>query len=137
MNSEDSTIGTEQYEELKLALEARGYRKRIVINDQVEGLRSLIARDTPGIFRMERFEREGDPTILVIIDDEHDIQVWGPPSIWLNNGPDESGFGEYFGNLFGVTKPADPLNQKKMDAVMDDVIDDFPPDAPGSPANAR
>lgn len=121
MNSEDSSIGQNQYEELELALEALGYKKRVVVNDENKSVK--------GVFRLERFESEGNPTILVTIDDENDIQVWGPPQIWLNNGPDESGFGEYFGNLFKISKP----DQKRANEVMDDVIDDFPPDAPGSP----
>lgn len=113
MNSSEACIGHEQYEELSLVLESKGYSRFIVLNDQ--------DRNVNGLFRVERWESPQHPTFLVTICDSNKIQVWGPPSIWLNNGPDESGLGEYFARFFKQPEP------KIDEGSLDKLIDSLPP----------
>ena len=95
MNSPQHSIGSEQYEELCLALDAKGYKKELLVMDDKQKIKN--------VFRIERWNSEGNPSFLVVIEDDNDITVWGAPAIWVNNGPDSSGFAEYIDQLMPKT----------------------------------
>jgi len=80
-NTDQVTLGQEQYEELQHVLDAYNYQKASLVD---------LNNAMDGIYKIERWSASGKPTILVTIGDNHLIELWASPELWGDGVPRDS-----------------------------------------------